>query len=70
MLHHQRPPTSRSYSASGRNSAGSGSGAMAGAGTTSAFARKPATPSKCAGSTARSAGRSVHRARNLTAGMR
>jgi hypothetical protein len=49
MLHHQRPPTSRSYSISGRSSSGSAVPA-AGASATKALDWKPDTPAKCRGS--------------------
>src|SRR6516165_691822 len=53
VLHHQRPPTSRSYSSSGRNSSLATIGSETGSVVRRAFAPEPTTPSKWTGSTTR-----------------
>src|SRR6266436_5607717 len=50
MLHHQRPPTTRSYSRSGRNSSSAPIGSGVGMVASRAFEPKPTTPSKWTGS--------------------
>src|SRR6516165_9805547 len=54
VLHHQRPPTSPSYSSSGRSSSGAAMVSETAAISTGALGLEPTTPSKCTGSITRS----------------